>query len=181
MSEITSSGALSFNLEHRTFLINDHIDDKIVQSIIIEFHHLLEEDKKVKEPEPIKFMVNSPGGYVTPAMSLIQMMITSATPIHTYNVGACCSAAFLIFIAGEKRFTTKYNYFMDHDIQAGAWGRPGDMEKQVANTKKLGELIQNYITTRTKLTAQDFKKRTSDEEWWLGEQAITLGIATDLY
>lgn len=58
---------------------------------------------------PIKIYINSTGGDASGILGLVQIMISSKIPVHTYCMGIAASAAFLIFISGQKRI-----WYMGH-------------------------------------------------------------------
>src|SRR5882757_9876002 len=56
--------------------------------------------------EPVKLVIDSPGGSDIPMFHLYDSITTCQTPVWTYGSGEVCSAAVLILVAGAKRFAT---------------------------------------------------------------------------
>ena len=108
------------NREKRLFYLSDEVDNgsigQLCWSLLLQ---LQDDDKKESKEkdfvrEPIKIYINSFGGSVYDMWSLIDIVLNSKTPIYTYCTGYAMSAAFLIFLAGHKRFATKHANFMYH-------------------------------------------------------------------
>ena len=78
----------------------------VIQSI----HEINREDYNtpVDAREPINLYINSIGGDVIAAFTLISVMESSVTPINTHAVGEVLSAALLIFIVGDRRIAYKH-------------------------------------------------------------------------
>lgn len=52
--------------------------------------------------EPIKLLINSPGGSVSAGFGIIDCMRGIESPVHTYAFGMAASMAALILSSGEK-------------------------------------------------------------------------------
>ena len=110
-------------LDNRRLYINNDIDNEIIDTIV---YHILrfnriDKDKKPEERKPILLYINSPGGDVYSGYGLISAMQDSITPIYTINQGMCASMAFLIFLAGSKRYSMRNSTFLMHDGSNGAF------------------------------------------------------------
>jgi len=56
------------------------------------------------ESPPIKLFINSNGGSIFSGLSIVDAILSSVTPVHTYIDGNASSAATLVSIVGKKRF-----------------------------------------------------------------------------
>ena len=108
-------------LKERRLYINSEIDDAVIDTIVFHIMNYNREDKgiDVKDRKPIILYINSPGGSVYSGYALISAMQCSKTPIYTVNQGMCASMAFLIFLAGNKRFSMCNSTFLMHDGSNG--------------------------------------------------------------
>lgn len=108
------------NTTTRTIFLGDDIDEKsmsYIQFYLLELIHADDaKDSKEKDfkREPIKMYINSHGGSVDNMWGLIDIMLHSKTPIHTYCTGYAYSAGFKIFLAGSKRYCYKHSMFCYH-------------------------------------------------------------------
>lgn len=106
-------------------------------------------------PAPINIYINSVGGDVMAAMSLITMIESSLTPVHTHCIGEASSAGLLVFITGHKRFGYKSSMFMYHELSSGSIGRLKDLEESVEVWKQMQKNIDEIFTLYTKFTQEE--------------------------
>ena len=177
------------NTDKRIFYLADGVDEQSIGMICFSLLSLLAEDQKKEDTqkdfkrEPIKFYIQSFGGSVYDMWALIEILLNSKTPIHTYSMGYSMSAGLDIFLAGHKRFATKHSVFLYH--QLSAWdvnGKYQDIVEYQHELDKQQEEIEKYITERTKITPKKLADiRKAKEDWYIRyEEAIELGIATDI-
>ena len=136
--------------------------------------------KKREERQPIIILINSNGGLLNIMNSILDTVRCSTTPVWTVNMGDALSAACLIFLSGEKRFTVKHSWTMTHP---GSGGTQGNYNESVEQQKVWSEEVKNmglYIMERTGIEEKVWKKY-KNKDWWLNaEQQIQFGFATDM-
>ena len=169
-------------INNRAFYLTGEIDAKTIQDINMQLLKIIKEDNnqertlKEYKREPIELYINSFGGSVYDAFSLIDIIIHSNTPIHTICTGYAMSAGFLIFICGAKRLMTPHATLMIHQISGGFKGKIGDIEVGLEEYQRIEKLINNLIFQRTKITPKMMEKnRKQKEDWFLDTtEAINL-------
>ena len=174
--------------EKRLFYIQEDIDEATMGKVCFELLKILQEDNKNEKEkkefvrEPIKLYINSSGGYVDDAWALISIMLKSKTPIYTYCTSYAHSAAFLIFIAGEKRFITNDSWMICHQFSNWINGEYQYIKDKVADLDKLWEKFLKYICSRTRITATTLNRiKDCRIDWSIySEQLLELGVATDV-
>ena len=136
-------------------------------------------NKPTEWVDPIILLINSHGGLLDVTNSIIDAISTSIVPVWTVNMGNALSGGCLIFLAGEKRFTTTNSWAMAH---AGSGGVSGNYNETVEQTKVWNEQVKNmgnYIVSRTGIDDKTWKKY-KNKDWWLNaDQQIEYGFATD--
>lgn len=166
---------------NRMLVIDDEItmwDYHIVKDII----NINLADKGIprEERKPIYILVNSNGGLLDVTNSILDIIKASSTPVYTVNMGSALSGGCLIFLAGEKRYTTENSWCMAH---AGSGGVSGNYNETVEQTKVWNEQVKKmgeYIVARTGIEDKIWKKNKS-KDWWLNAtQQIEFGFATEL-
>lgn len=175
-----SSVAQSFNytwldsfdmedLDERRLYINDDIDDTIITDIgyhILRYNRL---DKGIKseERQPITLYINTNGGSLYSANSLISLIENSITPVHTVNLGRCFSAGFLLFIAGKKRYALDNSIFLLHEGQNGDINATGKYFDRAAFEKNVIEKkVKEYVLDKTSITSKMYD-RNYRVEWYM--------------
>lgn len=89
---------VEYNLQRRVVLLGHPLDDFIAQMTLFQVLYLTHQDPR----EPITLLVDSPGGDVPFAWTLVDQVRTSATPIHTHGIGEAVGLAALLVAAGAK-------------------------------------------------------------------------------
>ena len=110
------------DLDKRILMLHGDVDKETIGKMCFNLTYLITEDDKSDEKEKdfkretIHVYINSYGGYLDDMWALVELMLKSKTPIYTYCTGYAMSAGFKIFIAGHKRFISKYAKLMYHQL-----------------------------------------------------------------
>jgi ATP-dependent Clp protease protease subunit len=170
-------------IDERRLYINSIIDEDIIDSIVFYILKYNREDKgKPKEErKPILVYINSPGGSVVDGFGLIDAMINSKTPVYTINLALAASMGFLIFLAGEKRYTMTHSEFLMHDGSGFAADSTAKMKDRMEfETNQLEVMVREYIMGRTTIDDELYKEKYRVEWYMLPKEAKEHGIVTDI-
>ena len=171
--------------EKRSLWIYGRIDEKtcadaayFIYSINCEDADRSDYRKKYKR-RPIKLYINSYGGSIYDMWVVIDTILTSKTPVHTYCTGYAMSAAFQIFISGKKRFVTKHATLMYHQMYAGFFGKYQDLVEDQQRNDYMNEELEDFVIERTNLTKSKLKaiREKKRDTYFNAEDAISNGIA----
>lgn len=174
--------------DNRLFYISNDIDNETMGKMCFYLLYLLQkdDDKEAKEKdfkrEHIKIYINSYGGSVYDMWSLIDIILNAKSPIYTYCTGYAMSAAFQIFLAGEKRFATKHSTFMYHQMSCRRQGKYQDLVEDREQMDSLQTAIEEYVIDRTKLTKADLDDiRERKRDFFINPQdALKWGIVDEI-
>lgn len=175
-------------IKDRNLYLYGEIGEKSIKEINSEILKLLIQDKEDEEAkknfkrDPIHLFIDSCGGIVYDCLSLIDLMTFSKTPIYTYCSGYAMSCGFLIFISGTKRFIGNYATLMCHQISGRLDFKITDIEESLTEYKRLENVINSIITTKTKITPTQLKQnREGKTDWYIdASEAINLGCADEI-
>lgn len=135
--------------------------------------------KPKEERKPIVLLVNSYGGLLDITFSIVDTIRTSETPVYTVNMGNALSGGCIIFLMGEKRFTTKNSWCMAHAGSGGLQGNYADTKEQSKVWDEQVENMGNMILERTGIDKRTYNKN-KDKDWYLNqEQQLKYQFATD--
>jgi len=161
-------------------ITNENICDALEQI------YEINEDDKNKEStkrDPIKLILNSPGGDVYDGIGLIDAIEQSETPIHMYIYGQAQSMGFAIATAGHYRYAGKRTTFMYHEL---SWETSREKmqyhEQELVEGKRLWQVYDDIITANTKISQKklDIIKK-AHKEWYLtAEEALELGVIDEI-
>ena len=168
------------DLAERRLFINGEIDDEVIDTIVYHILNYNREDKDIRpeDRKPIILYINSPGGSVYSGYALISAMQCSKTPIYTVNQGMCASMAFLIFLAGKKRFSMQNSTFLMHDGQSGAmFETTSKLRDRVEfETGQLEQHTKEYVLSRTSIDEKFYDEKYRVEWYMLPHEAKKYSI-----
>lgn len=177
------------NVKLKTIYMHDKIKPETIahiNAILLEFlaNDELQDKKKTKTKtkatiEPIKLYINTYGGFIDDMWSLIDLILKSKTPIHTYCTGYAMSAGFQIFLAGHKRFLSEHSKLMYHQISGGTRGTYTDIIQSIPDLTRDQTQIEKYVISRTNIIQEKLDEvREKKLDWYIyPEEALRLGIA----
>lgn len=170
------------NLNERTLILNNEINDDLVEDITFYIIQWNREDKNLPKNsrKPIKLFINSPGGDVFSAMNLIDIMLSSATPIYTIGLGMTASAAYYIYLAGKKRIAFNHSIFLQHDGETQISNSSSKARQTMDFFEDMEKRTKDYVLSRTNME-EDFYNSIYDSEYWMyADQAMELGVVTHI-
>lgn len=134
-----------------------------------------------EEREPIRLYINSPGGDVTEGFALISAIEISKTPIYTINMGQWSSMAFLIGIAGHKRFSLPKASFLMHDGSIFLYGSANKVKDRVEFENRVeDEVVKPFVLEHSNMSEEDYDKLDRKEFYMLANDALKLGFIDEI-
>ena len=133
----------------------------------------------VEERKPIKIFIYSYGGEVAACFNLVDTIQLSKTPVYTYNMGVAMSAAFVILLAGHKRFALPRSTALVHSGSGTTQGTFEQTEAQMKDYKHSVEVMRNYVLSRTTIDQKTFNKNKNTEWYLYIEDQLKYGIVNE--
>ena len=133
--------------------------------------------------EPITLFINSQGGDVVQARAIADCMKLSDTPIHTYVLGECSSAAVLVFVSSDTRIISPSSEIMLHRGNRQIMGNIPYIESLCNDSAILERKYFIPISKIMNMSIDDIFKNINDNgDYWKipAEEAISLGLATKI-
>ena len=111
-------------------------------------------------PKSLQIIINSPGGDLSAAFAVIDIMKGCPIPVHTTGLGQIASAGFMMFIAGEKghRLLTPNTSIMSHQWSWGSWGKEHELVAQAKEHELTSERMMNHYKISTGMSEKDIRK-----------------------
>jgi ATP-dependent Clp protease protease subunit len=128
---------------------------------------------------PIYIWINSPGGDISVALTLYDLMKIVKSPVITIGGGRVCSAASFLLSSGDKgeRCMLPHSRLMIHRGQGHAFGPTMDMFYLTAEyTKKLRHEYESVEAENIGLPVEELKKISFGEYWMGAQEAINKGF-----
>lgn len=133
--------------------------------------------KKVDTPN-LTVRINSYGGNVADGLAIYSLLSEFEGHLKTIVDGFACSAASVIFMAGEERIVPENGLLMIHNAWAEVRGDSNTMQKASEDLEKITQPSVNIYTAKTKLTEEKVKEMMDREEWITSQEAYEWGFST---
>lgn len=161
-------------LKDRIIFINGGITSEVATSVIAQLLFLQLESSK----DTINMYIMSPGGSVSAAMAMYDVMQNIEPPVATYCIGEACSAAAFLLLSGAKgeRYALPSSRIMIHQPWGGAEGSASDIAIQAAEVQRVKDQLYRRMAFHT---GKDIKviTRDCDRDFFMdAEQAKEYGI-----
>jgi ATP-dependent Clp protease protease subunit len=165
------------NLANREIWLDTSVNAETLElgKLILHFNKL-DAGKPVEERKPIKIYIYSYGGDAAACFNIIDTIEMSKTPVYTYNMGVAMSAAFLILIAGHKRFCTKNSTALVHSGSGSTQGTYEQTEAQMKDYKHTIDVMRDFVLRRTKIDQKKLNKNKSAEWYMYAKEQVENGV-----
>lgn len=171
--------------ERRTIFFHDSVNPNTMALIcsamqsFITIDDELEETQKEYERPPIHLYINSPGGSLYDMWALVDIMLMTKTPIFTYCTGYAMSAAFIIFICGDRRFITPHVTLMCHQLSSAQDGTYLDLAQGLDELTWAQANAEQLVCDFTKIAPETMKKIRSEKlDYYIhAKEALELQVA----
>lgn len=166
------------DLQQRKLFLNTDIDQFSVEDAVKHIMQFNKEDKDIdiKERKPIILYITSNGGEVDAGFELIDIILSSKTPVYTVNLGYQYSMGFLIGLAGCKRFATRNARFLMHDGSNFVFGTGTKVQDQMEFQRRVETRVKEYILSRSKLTSKEYDDKLRVEWYLFADEAKEKGF-----
>lgn len=160
-------------LEARTVMIFGGVDQKLAERVSAQLLYL-----DHVSHDPIRIMVNSPGGHVESGDTIHDLVNYVSSPVAIIGTGWVASIATHIFLSvpKERRFCLPNTRFLIHQPSGGAGGRASDIAIQAQEIVKMRERIARKIADATGQSVDRVMKDIDRDYWMSTEEAKAYGI-----
>lgn len=128
----------------------------------------------------INVHINSYGGDVSEGLAIYNVLRESAAHINTICDGFACSAASVVFMAGDKRIMSPASLLMIHNAWTYAYGNAAELRKSADDLDTITQAsVEAYKKVAT-ISEEEIKSLMDAETWILPADAVAYGFATDI-
>ncbi len=160
----------------RRVFLDEEVDEMSMGWIIRSIQMMIDIDSE----KPIKLFINSFGGSVYDGLALYDLLESLPCLVHTTCIGSAMSMALLLFLAGDVRTAYPRATFMSHGLSGGIEGSMSDMKIDLAESKRLNNILLRVLSDRTKKSLNWWKKEIEHEDKYYDyTKALKLGIITE--
>lgn len=166
------------DIQQRKFFLTAEITQETVIDIVRHIMQINKEDKGIPygQRTPILIYVASNGGEVDAGFELIDVILSSKTPVYTINMGYQYSMGFLIGLAGHKRFAAKNAKFLMHDGNNFVYGNTSKVQDRVRFDARVEERVREYVLSRSRVTPEEYDSKFRVEWYLFADEAKEKGF-----
>ena len=128
----------------------------------------------------INVHINSYGGNVSDGLAIYNILRNCRKTITTIDEGFACSAASVIFCAGEKRIMRKASLLMIHNAWTYVEGNSEDLKKNAEALDKITSASVSAYLAVSSLSEDEIRRLMDAEAWITSDEALTYGFATEI-
>ena len=118
------------------------------------------------DPIPIYLHINSEGGEVNAALSVVDTISKCKVPIISIIEGCVASAATLISICCTERHINPNSTMLIHQISGGIWGKMSEFEDEMKNMKLVTKIIKKIYNKYTNISDDKLTRIFKKDIYW---------------
>ncbi len=159
----------------RTVLVFGEIDMRLAERVTAQLTALAAESS-----EPIRMLINSPGGHVESGDTIHDMIRFCGAPVTVIGTGWVASAGAHIFLGAEKerRLCLPNTRFLLHQPAGGMRGQASDIQIEAEQIIRMRDRVNRMIAEETGQTVERIVKDTQRNFWMNAEEAVEYGIVS---
>ena len=140
----------------------------------------LAQEIKGLEVDTINVYINSYGGEVAEGLAIYNALRRHKAKVRTVCDGFACSAASVVFMAGDERVMSNASLLMIHNAWMLAMGDQNDLRKNAGDLEIINAAtIQAYLN-HVNISEDKLKEMMDAETWISAADALEMGFATQV-
>lgn len=146
---------------------------------LIKSHKNFKNDYNTDYP-PINLHLQSPGGSLINTFYVLDIIIKSDVPIHTYVDGYVASAASLISVVGKKRYMSDNSMIMIHQLYSGNEGKYKELDDDMINLNTFMSMIKKIYLEHTKIVPNKLDDMLDHDLWLDSKKCLDYGLVDEI-
>lgn len=160
--------------------VNEEKAEEITEWIL--FNNYLPPEER---PDALTLIVNSNGGSLPAAFSIVDFMRSSEIPVHTIGSGIIASAGLFIVMSGVKgeRTLSEYCSIMSHQFATETgYDKYHELMSVVDEFENTQNRLISHLKLCTGLTRKQIDKKLMNKSdiWLTAQEAVDLGLADNI-
>jgi ATP-dependent Clp protease protease subunit len=162
-------------LETRTILLSGQVNKELAERVVRQMLLL-----EAKSSDPVKVMIDSPGGDVDAGYAIFDMARFIRPEVWMIGMGLVASAGALILLAApkERRVAFPNSHFLIHQPLSGLRGVATDIEIHAREIEKTRDRLNKLIADETGQPLERVVKDTDRDYWMSAEDAVAYGLVS---
>lgn len=140
----------------------------------------LAKELELLEAEQINCYINSYGGEVAEGLAIYNQLKRHPAKVTTICDGFACSAASVIFMAGDERLMGEASLLMIHNAWTYTSGNSEELRKQADDLDTITQASINAYMACVNIEEAALKELLDKETWILPADAVAMDFATGI-
>jgi ATP-dependent Clp protease protease subunit len=162
-------------LKSRTVLVFGPIEPRLTREVVTQ---LLVLDQASKT-EPIKMLINSPGGLADDGFAIFDLMRWVSAPVYSICAGLAASAATIVMLGTrgrERRLILPHARVMLHQPSQGFRGTASDIAISAKEILRLREKANKLFAQETGHPVDKIEMDMHRDYWMTSEESVAYGL-----
>lgn len=143
--------------------------------------HSIKTEIDALDVDEINVYINSYGGEVAEAVAIYSALQRHKAKVHTFVDGFACSAASIIFCAGDVRTMSSIGLLMIHNCMSYlGYANSNEMRKAAEDNDKINQSSIEAYKKVSNLSEDEIKEMMDDATWLTAMECLEYGFATDI-
>jgi len=166
-------------LKDRIIFMVGQVEENMANLIVAQMLFLESENPN----KDISLYINSPGGVVTAALAIYDTMQFIRPDVSTLCIGQAASAGALLLAGGAagKRHCLPHSTVMIHQVLGGYQGQGTDIQIHAAETKRIGDTLNQILAKHTKQDLELIEKDTNRDNFMDAQAALDYGLIDSIF
>lgn len=131
--------------------------------------------------DTINVYINSYGGEVAEALAIYSALKRHSASVHTFCDGFACSAATIIFCAGDVRTMGSIALMMIHNCMSYlGYANSNEMRKAAEDNDKINQSSINAYLAVSNLSEEEIRNMMDKATWLTAQECLEYGFATEV-
>ena len=131
--------------------------------------------------DTINVYINSYGGEVAEALAIYSALKRHSVSVHTFCDGFACSAATIIFCAGDVRTMGSIAVMMIHNCMSYlGYANSEEMRKAAEDNDKINQSSINAYLAVANISQEKIQELMDNATWMTAQECLDYGFATEI-
>ncbi len=130
--------------------------------------------------DDINVFINSYGGEVAEGLAIYNSLRRHKAKVKTYCDGFACSAASVVFMAGDERIMSNASLLMIHNAWSLTSGDSNKLRKHADDLETITQASVRAYMAAINITEEKLKAMMDAETWIDPSYALEIGFATSI-
>ncbi len=162
-------------LKARTVLVFGPIEPRLTRDVVSQMLVL----DQVSRTEPIKVLINSPGGLADDGFAIFDIMRWVSAPVYSICAGLAASAATIVMLGTrgrDRRLILPHARVMLHQPSQGFRGTASDIAISAREILRLREKANLLFAAETGQPVDKIEKDMHRDYWMTAEECVSYGL-----